>query len=57
MFSRKPLPLVPVDGVRRMAIGLYKLWISLRREGTIRVWPDPFARLSGCPDRVSGRPV
>lgn len=57
MFSRKPLPLVPVDGVRRMAIGLYKLWISLRREGTIRVWPDPFARLSGCPDRVSVRPV
>lgn len=57
MFSRKPLPLAPVDGVRRMAIGLYKLWISLRREGTIRVWPDPFARLSGCPDRVSVRPV
>lgn len=57
MFSRKPLPLVPVDGVRRMVIGLYKLWISLRREGTIRIWPDPFARLSGCPDRVSVRPV
>lgn len=57
MSRRKPLPAGRDDGVRRMAVGLYKLWISLRREGTIRVWPDPLARMSGCPDPRSEHPV